>query len=121
MKNPLIINENEQLIKTLYFTFKNSKDKLMRNEIYSLMLQSEMQLKMAFDPSLPKNFIKSMERIRGIWSKLQSMLLIAEMLGTCNAAQIEKCLLKIEAVQKISFGLLRHIETRKQSKHESNL
>jgi hypothetical protein len=121
MKTPLIITENEQLVKTLYFTFKKSNDKLLRNEIYSLMLQSQMQLKITFDPNLPKNFIKSMERIRGIWSKLQSMLLIAEMLGACNAAQIEKCLLQIEAVQKISFGLLRHIESRKNAKKEKNL
>jgi hypothetical protein len=41
------------------------------------------------------------------------MLLLAEMLEICSATAAEKCLKKLEKVQKISFGLLRYIEARK--------
>jgi hypothetical protein len=77
------------------------------------MMEAEMQLKMAFDPKIPFSFIKRMEKIRGIWARLQSMLLLAEMLEICSATAAEKCLKKLESVQKISYGLMRYIEARK--------
>jgi hypothetical protein len=113
MKTPLVISENEALNGALFNTFKNTKNILFRNEIFSLMMEAEMQLKMAFDPKIPFSFIKRMEKIRGIWARLQSMLLLAEMLEICSATAAEKCLKKLESVQKISYGLMRYIEARK--------
>lgn len=113
MKTPLVISENEALNGALFNTFKNTKNILIRNEIFSLMMEAEMQLKMAFDPKIPFSFVKRMQKIRGIWARLQSMLLLAEMLEICSATAAEKCLKKLEKVQKISFGLLRYIEARK--------
>jgi hypothetical protein len=113
MKTPLVISENEALNGALFNTFKNTKNILFRNEIFSLMMEAEMQLKMAFDPKIPFSFIKRMQKIRGIWARLQSMLLLAEMLEICSATAAEKCLKKLESVQKISYGLMRYIEARK--------
>jgi hypothetical protein len=113
MKTPLVISENEALNGALFNTFKNTKNILYRNEIFSLMMEAEMQLKMAFDPKIPFSFIKRMQKIRGIWARLQSMLLLAEMLEICSATAAEKCLKKLESVQKISYGLMRYIEARK--------
>ncbi len=113
MKTPLVISENEALNGALFNTFKNTKNILFRNEIFSLMMEAEMQLKMAFEPKIPFSFIKRMQKIRGIWARLQSMLLLAEMLEICSATAAEKCLKKLESVQKISYGLMRYIEARK--------
>jgi hypothetical protein len=113
MKTPLVISENEALNGVLFSTFKNTKNILFRNEIFSLMMEAEMQLKMAYDPKIPYSFIKRMQKIRGIWARLQSMLLLSEMLEICSATAAEKCLKKLENVQKISYGLLRYIEARK--------
>lgn len=113
MKTPLVISENAALNSALFSTFKNTKNSQIRNEIFSLMLEAEMQLKMAYDPKIPYSFIKRMQKIRGIWAKLQSMLFLAEMLEICSATAAEKCLKKLESVQKISYGLLRYIEARK--------
>jgi hypothetical protein len=113
MKTPLVISENEALNGALFNTFKNTKNILFRNEIFSLMMEAEMQIKMAFDPKIPFSFIKRMQKIRGIWARLQSMLLLAEMLEICSATAAEKCLKKLESVQKISYGLMRYIEARK--------
>jgi hypothetical protein len=35
------------------------------------------------------------------------------MLEICSATAAEKCLKKLESVQKISYGLMRYIEARK--------
>jgi hypothetical protein len=113
MKTPLVISENEALNGALFNTFKNTKNILFRNEIFSLMMEAEIQLKMAFDPKIPFSFIKRMQKIRGIWARLQSMLLLAEMLEICSATAAEKCLKKLESVQKISYGLMRYLEARK--------
>jgi hypothetical protein len=113
MKTPLVISENEALNKVLFATFKSSKESIIRNEIFCLMLEADMQLKMAYDRTIPYGFVKRMQKIRGIWARLQSTLLLAEMLQISSATATEKCLKKLETVQKISFGLLRYIEARK--------
>ena len=113
MKTPLVITENEALNKVLFATFKSSKESIIRNEIFSLMLEAEMQLKMAYDRTIPYSFVKRMQKIRGIWARLQSTLLLAEMLQISSATSTERCLKKLATVQKISFGLLRYIEARK--------
>lgn len=113
MKTPLVITENEALNKVLFATFKSSKESIIRKEIFSLMLEAEMQLKMAYDRTIPYGFVKRMQKIRGIWARMQSTLLLAEMLHISSATATEKCLKKLETVQKISFGLLRYIEARK--------
>jgi hypothetical protein len=119
MKNSLIITETEKLNKVLFTTFKTIKDPIFKNEIYALILEADMLIRMAHDRTMPRSFVRTLEKARGVWSKLQSMLLLAETLEFCRPEQAEKCLKQLETTQKISFGLLRHIEARKKAKQES--
>jgi hypothetical protein len=119
MKNPLILSQSKQFTTVLFTAFKSNKEKWFKNEIFSLALQADQSAETAFDKNYKGSFVKTLEKTRACWSEIQSMLLIAETMQLCKPEQTAKCLKELEILQKLSFGLLRHIEAKKKAKQEA--
>jgi hypothetical protein len=114
-----ILTQSKQFTTVLFAAFKSSKEKWFKNEIFSLALQADKTAETAFDKNYKGSFIKTLEKTRACWSEIQSMLLIAETMQLCKPEPVAKCLKELETLQKLSFGLLRHIEAKKKAKQEA--
>ncbi len=115
----LIQNQSTEFTEMVYKSFRKTSEYWLRNELFAIILEAEHHVKIAFDKDLKKSFIKTLESARNCWKKIQILLLTAETLEVLPASMIEKILLKLEKLQKLSHGLLKHIEASKLAKKEA--
>lgn len=115
----LILNQSSEFTTLVYKNFKKSSEYWLRNELFAYVLEADQHIRNAFDKDVKKSFIKTLESARTCWKKIQILLLTAETLEVLPAAQIEKIMQKLERIQKLSYGLLKHIEGSRQAKKEA--
>lgn len=110
---PLLSEEAAQFTMLVYQAFSENRDNIIVKILFLDTLKAAHSIEKAFSENKKLSTEVYLKYALDYWIKVKSVLLIARNIKLCSAAQSLHLLEKINQIQKISNGLIRHLKNKK--------